>query len=52
MSYKEEAEELGTDQESREWLLNEEEGVAENLSGESEESDKNLIESEDEQEIL
>ena len=43
MSCKEEVEAPGRDQESGECLLNEKEGEAENLSGQSEESDKKSI---------
>ena len=52
ISSKEEAEELETDQQSGEWLLNEEEGEARNLSGDSEESDENSRKNEDKQDNL
>ena len=43
-SLKEEAEYLGADQEPGEWLLNEEEGEAKSLSGESKERRKKIDE--------
>ena len=49
---KEEAEELRADQESGEWLLKEEDGEGEILSGESEEVYESSMESEEEQESL
>ena len=52
MSFKKEAEELGIDQESGEWLLSDKASEAENLSGEPEEWYGNSVESEDEQDSL
>ena len=48
----EEAEELGADKASGEWSLEKEVGEAANLSRESEELNKDLMESEDEQDSL
>ena len=52
MSFKEEAEELKTDQESGGWLLKEEEGEAESLSRESKKPDESSMGSKDEQDNL
>ena len=52
MSFKEEAEEHGADQKYGECLIDEEVGVAKNVSGESEKMDEDSTESEDEQDSL
>ena len=52
VSFKEETEDLGTGQESGEYLKNKEEGEAKILSRESEELDESSMRSEDEQDNL